>query len=402
MHTVTLRTKPIQDNKLRLYLDYYPAIIHPDTGTQTRRDFLKIFLYSELAYKEEVNKSGKRTCFVPDLDKNNIQKKLRLNPDQRKHNKEQMEVAELIRSQRHLQIQANDYGFLLKDTNADFLSFFKDIADKRKKEKDDTNYIGVYNYLNKFSNGVCSANKLTDKFCADFRDYLSSPHVLKSGRTATLTNNSVIVYFAIFNTVIKQAVKKNLLSENPAIDVSKPKRVSGKQRDYLTMDELNAVVATPCDLPTLKSAALFSALTGLRFSDIIKLTWGEVVKENNDYTIKFVTKKTKQAETLPISEQAASLLGERRNAPDKVFPDLKYGPWQNSVLDRWVRKAGITKHITFHCFRHTFATLQITFGTDIYTVSKMLGHRDISTTQIYAKIIDQKKRTAADKIMLTL
>jgi integrase len=105
---------------------------------------------------------------------------------------------------------------------------------------------------------------------------------------------------------------------------------------------------------------------------------------------------------LPISEQAFSLLGERKKQDDKVFEGLYYSAWHNLKLREWVMKAGITKHITFHCARHTYATLQITLGTDIYTVSKMLGHRHLKTTEIYAKVIDHKKQEAANKIKIDL
>jgi len=151
----------------------------------------------------------------------------------------------------------------------------------------------------------------------------------------------------------------------------------------------------------LKRAALFSALTGLRFSDIEKLVWGELEYiEGNGYFIQFKQKKTKGVEMMPISEQAYSLLGERKEPTDKVFEGLTYSAYSNKHLYQWIGGAGITKDITFHCFRHTFATLQLSKGTDIYTVSKMLGHRELKTTQIYAKIIDQTKRDAADKIKL--
>jgi site-specific recombinase XerD len=103
---------------------------------------------------------------------------------------------------------------------------------------------------------------------------------------------------------------------------------------------------------------------------------------------------------MPISEQAYSMLGERRQPSDKVFNGLKYSAYSNKHLAKWIGLAGITKDITFHCFRHTFATLQLSKGTDIYTVSKMLGHRDLKTTQVYAKIIDQAKRNASDRIKL--
>jgi integrase len=105
---------------------------------------------------------------------------------------------------------------------------------------------------------------------------------------------------------------------------------------------------------------------------------------------------------LPISDEAYSLLGERKDPKNKVFEGLTYSAYQNKHLAKWIGLAGIEKDITFHCFRHTFATLLLSKGTDIYTVSKMLGHRELKTTQGYAKIIDQTKRESADKMRLDI
>jgi len=95
-----------------------------------------------------------------------------------------------------------------------------------------------------------------------------------------------------------------------------------------------------------------------------------------------------------------SLMGRRLE--DKAFSGLKYSAWENKQLFQWIRAAGITKEITFHCFRHTFATLQLFNGTDIFTVSKMLGHKDLKTTQVYAKVVDLTKRKASEKIQLAI
>ena len=120
------------------------------------------------------------------------------------------------------------------------------------------------------------------------------------------------------------------------------------------------------------------------------------------YYIRFTQKKTKGVETLPISEQARKLLGEEESQDTLIFKGLHYSAWSNLKLQQWMMKAGITKTITFHCARHTYATLQLTLGTDIYTVSKLLGHKELRTTQIYDKVIDDKKREAANKINLDL
>jgi integrase len=163
--------------------------------------------------------------------------------------------------------------------------------------------------------------------------------------------------------------------------------------------ELQKLSATPFKYEDLRRAALFSALTGLRFSDIQKLTWEEIRQSKSQgFQIKFRQKKTGYAETLPISEEAVELLGARGEPAAKVFPKL--ADWQCEYIAGWVTSAGISKKITFHNFRHTHATLQIMLGTDIYTVSKMLGHRNLKTTEIYAKIVDEKKREAANKISL--
>ena len=110
--------------------------------------------------------------------------------------------------------------------------------------------------------------------------------------------------------------------------------------------------------------------------------------------------KTKGVEYTPISEQAYELCGERLDDNRLVFEGLPNPSWISSPLERWIKAAGITKHITFHCFRHTFATLQLANGTDIFTISKMLGHTKVETTQIYTKVVDQKKEIAADAIKI--
>ena len=104
----------------------------------------------------------------------------------------------------------------------------------------------------------------------------------------------------------------------------------------------------------------------------------------------------------PISEDARTFLGEEGNPKDNVFTGFKYGNWNKTLLKDWMTDAGIKKHITFHCARHTYATLQLTLGTDIYTVSKLLGHKNLSTTEIYTKVINEKKIEAANKIKLNL
>jgi len=144
----------------------------------------------------------------------------------------------------------------------------------------------------------------------------------------------------------------------------------------------------------------FSCLTGLRFSDIEKLTWSEIQKDvAGDAVIRFRQKKTKGFETMPLNEETFELIGSPGESSEKVFKTLKYKDTQ-APLKKWLKDAGINRNITFHCFRHTYATLQLEADTDIYTIQKMLGHKKIETTQIYTHLLDKKKKDTTNKITL--
>lgn len=280
----------------------------------------------------------------------------------------------------------------------DFVPYFKQLADKRKASNHD-NWVSAYNYLNTFTKGTLKFADLNELFCNAFKEFLLSTKSNRSDKVS-LAQNSAVSYFNKLKAALKQAYKDGLLPHDLNAKVE-PIQQAETQRNFLTIEELNSLVKTDCANPLLKRAALFSALTGLRFSDIEKLVWGEVEYiEGNGHFIKFKQQKTKGIEMMPISDQAYNLMGERKEPTDKVFDGLTYSAYANKHLAKWIGLAGITKEITFHSFRHTFATMQLSKGTDIYTVSKMLGHRELKTTQVYAKIIDQTKREAADKIKL--
>lgn len=366
---VTLREKPISGNRKSLYLDFYPAIQHPDTGKQTRREFLGIF--------------------VDDKPKTQEAKSVK---------KETIALAENIRAKRQLAVQMAQYGFLSNDKqNSDFVEYFRELANKRKASNFD-NWVSALNYIEKYTGGKLRFSDLNESWCNGFKEYLLNVPSTRSS-TTTLAQNSVSSYFNKVKATLKQAFKDGYLQTdlNAKIDAVKQAETT---RAFLTIEELQLLVNTECSMPVLKQAALFSALTGLRFSDIEKMTWGEVQHTETRHYLQYQQKKTKSYENLNISEQAYNLLGNEGKADEKVFAGLKYSAWTNANLIKWVAIAGVKKDVTFHSFRHTFATLQLASGTDISTISDMLGHKDLKTTQIYTKIVDAKKIEAADKIKL--
>lgn len=399
---VKLRQKAISGNRQSLYLDFYPAIPHPETGEPTRREFLGLYLFGQLDkdskndYKLDAKAKRKLNPIVQIQDDNTlIAAKQSLLNKQNELNK-----PEIYTGYEKEQLKIKERG------EQNFVAYFKSLADKRKASNHD-NWVSAYNYLDTFTKGKLKFADLDVKFCNDFKEYLLTTKSNKSSKV-TLAQNSAQSYFNKLKATLKQAYKDGYLTSNLNAKVSIIKQAE-TQRNFLTIEELNSLVKTECNNPLLKRAALFSALTGLRFVDIKNLVWGELEYiEGNGYFIKFKQQKTQGVEMMPISEQACSLMGERKEPTDKVFEGLTYSAYQNKHLYQWIGAAGITKNITFHCFRHTFATLQLSRrpdgspGTDIYTVSKMLGHRDLKTTQVYAKIIDQTKREAAEKIKLDL
>ncbi|WP_131537424.1 site-specific integrase [Pedobacter nototheniae] len=165
------------------------------------------------------------------------------------------------------------------------------------------------------------------------------------------------------------------------------------------MEEFQLLAETPTDSELMKNAAMFSGLTGLRWSDVSTLKWSNIRGKTGSFEIQFSQEKTENIEVLPISDQAYSFIGNRASPEKLLFPELVYSRLK-PFFTKWLATAEINKNITFHSFRHTFATLQLELGTDIYTVSKMLGHRVLKNTEVYAKIVDKTKRQAANKNLL--
>ena len=287
-------------------------------------------------------------------------------------------------------------------SKCDFIKYFEDLRDKRHQNSSKSirvNWDREVKLMKMFTEGKPMIFSTIDmNLLEDYKNFLiNAPQ--GGSKKGTITRNTASTYFSIFKAGLHQAFIDGYLTVDIA---AKAKNIaySDKQREYLTIDELNTLAATPCDRPIMKRASLFSALTGMRHSDIQKLKWKEIIKDGEHYRILFTQQKTKGVQYKPISDQAYQLCGERGEPDRLVFEGLQDPSWINKPLERWIKAAGITKHITFHCFRHTYATLQLTNGTDIYTVSKMLGHTKVTTTQIYAKIVDEKKEQAADTIVI--
>ncbi|MDB5152305.1 MAG: site-specific integrase [Mucilaginibacter sp.] len=370
MANVTIRKKSLSKNRQSLYLDYSPPIFNSSTNKIQRYEFLKIFVYNEP-----------------------------INRIQRKHNKETAKLAEWIRLKRNLDIQNRRFGFLSESNRGgDFVNYFKKYTARRQKTNSDNMAMAFRYYEDFISNGLKYCD-LNESICEGFRSYLlSGPGI--SFREKPIARNTAVSYFAKFRSALKEAYSKGLLAED-LYSLIKPIKASETHRERLDLVELQKLISTPISPEVMKSAAIFSALTGLRFSDVKTLKWAELRGRPGKNYLQYHQQKTMVAEYLPISDDAVKLMGKRKGANEAVFKSLAYSSIR-IFLVRWLTKAGIKKNITFHCFRHTYATLQLEFGTDVYTVSKMLGHKHIKTTQVYAKVVDRKKNQTVNKIKVNI
>lgn len=388
-----------------LYLEAYPVFKQGCSKVIREREYLNRIITTPIWDKTRTARTTEtKKTYKPKRDANGIIQ-CRSTADQ-----EVCIYADNVRKlrQREFDNQAlftdreNELAEQQEKSNCNFIVYFEQLIQKRQKKSSRSvtiNWTRVCKLFKAFAKSDTFAfSQINMKLIEDFKNFLlEAPR--DGNKKGDITQNTASNYFSTFKTVLKQAFVDGYLT----IDLSaKTKRIRklDTRRETLTLEEINLLVNTECDKPIIKQGALFSLLTGLRHCDVKKLRWGELQKIGDKYRLNFTQQKTKGVEYMPISEQAYKLCGEPKQPEQLVFADLPDITKISPSLKKWIKAAGIHRNITFHCFRHTFATLQLTNGTDIYTVSKMLGHTDIKTTQIYAHIVDQKKEAAANAIVI--
>ena len=305
------------------------------------------------------------------------------------------EKAEAIRCRRYEAIVNERYDFFDKRKfKADFLEYYRSQLGKH-----DQKWGFVYQHFNNFAHGKCTFEDIDVDFCNKFREYLLSAKQLRHP-DRKVTKNSASGYWSTFRGFLKILYRSRMIKTN-VNDYLDKIETEDVIKDYLSVEELFALAETPCKKLVLKNASLFSCLTSLRLGDILSLRWEEIVDfAAGGKCVHTICEKTKTEDIIPISDEALELIGYSPKKKGRVFEGLKRS-WVQQPMKEWIRSAGITKHITFHSYRRTFATLQGAAGTDIRTIQSMMAHKSITTTQRYMKPVDSNKREASNKISLT-
>lgn len=340
--SIKLRTRPTSDGRQSLYLDIYHQ------GKRSH-EWLQLYLTGD-----------------------------------KQRDRQMLEIANKVKAERELAVAAHQYDFApLKK-----VPLFMEVASRLIESKGQSNQMIYRKFLihfNKFGRPNIPFNEITPDFCKGFQHHLLTNCKLKP--------ISAWLYFSKLRSILKEAMNQGIINRDPSAGIRFVIQEHGPK--YLTLNELKALSLTPCRYPTVKDAFLFSSMTGLRFSDILNLKWTEVVENH----LEIVQQKTLRMVMVPLNPVAQRILKASEEHADglRVFALPPYQTIQRT-LRQWAKDAGIQKLVTFHWARHSFATLALNSGVDIYTVSKLLGHKKLATTQVYAQLIDRTKEEAIAKL----
>ena len=373
---IRLRFKELANGNKSIYLDYYK-------DGKREYEFLKLYIIPEKNASAKVQ------------------------------NEETLRTANAIKAQRIVSLQNEQHGFTSSGVKGrtNFISYLELQAEKYEANGSKAYGRSVRNtiiQLKRYKGDNIQIKRVDKKFLLGYIEYLNSgasKYFIEgpAGKTRKkLSEASKALYWSVVVTALNRAVKDDIIASNPAdkiIEQDKPKE--GKStKVYLTLDEVKALANTPCKYPDLKNAFLFCCFCALRMCDARRLKWASIKKTSDgNKQIEILQQKTGEPVYIPLSDNALQWLPSRGKKGDSenVF-NLPHVSTIEKWLGHWSEEAGVKKHLTYHVSRHTFATLTLAYGADLYTVSKLMGHSNVQTTQIYAKIVDENKRKAVNLI----
>lgn len=362
MSRVSIRYKEKTNGMKSVYLQFYPGIRNTK-GEIVKYEFLNLEVYSNPKTKE-----------------------------QRLFNKTIEEISESIRCQRYIQIVRRDYNFLGKDNlDGDFLEYFHRNADFHGPK-----FEAARLHFEEFCGHSCKFKDLSPSLCEKYRFYiLHDKHLANCDKS--IKHNTASSYFNVFLNIVKLAFKDNIIPDDYTKDVRPIKWNHDINKDYLTVEEIQLLEQMKYDKhPQLPQACLFSIYTGLRRSDILDLKWEHIVRRGNHVYIEKKIVKTEMFVRLPLSRDALRIIGKRKKE-GTVFTELTISIL-NIHVKRWLELANIRKHITFHCFRHTYAMMLTEKGISTNIISSLLCHKKLSSTQVYSKVTTQMVERTIEQI----
>ena len=324
-------------------------------------------------------------------------------PFAKMQNEQTMQAANAIKAQRIIDLTNGEAGIRpTSKTRILFTDWIDQYAEKAKLSHKGNGYVSMlrsvrFQLLAYMGNTAKTKllQAIDEEFCTGFITFLNNA-TTSNGKP--LSGTTIYHYSRWLKDILQRAVADELITHNPIDKLIQNKEMPTRpevQMDYLTIDEVKTLMQTPLKQTQIKQAFLFACFTGLRISDVRNLQWSNIKTDGETMRFEIIMKKTDTPLAGKIPNIAKEWMPEPTDSPF-VFANLPTASNIDTVIHRWVAQSGIKKHVTFHTARHSFATMGLTLGTDLYTVSKLLGHKSIATTQVYAQIIDKKKDEASD------
>lgn len=340
---IKLRVKHLANGNKSIYLDMY-------MNGKRKYEFLKLYI-------------------IPEYNKSD-----------RVRNSETLKLANAIKAQRIIELQNQSHGFKINKTSHIRLTdYIQSVAEKKSEnEVRKTVLHAVVYHLRRYNPNDIQLSRIDKDYILGFLDYLKTAKQTHTKKEKLLHVNTQVYYYKMLRYCLNYAVSEELISANPMNKIKNEEKPHKHrtEREYLTIDELRKLAQTPFYNGLLKKAFLFSCFCGLRHSDIIALTWGDIeMDDDGNARLYIIQKKTKEAISLPLSQEAIKQLPKREDAKedDIIFKKLITLGRTNEILPKWAEQAGIKKHITFHTARHTHATMLLTLGVDLYLSPNCLG-----------------------------
>lgn len=362
--SVTLRFRELADGRKSIYLD-----IRVDGNRQYRT--LGLYLLPE-------------TDFVS-----------------RQKNKETMAQAEKTKEETiiekmYARAGLDDRSFLGQTTLVDWMQRFYDKqTSEDKSETIRRSALRLKEEIRSFDPDI-TLEEVDLDFANNFAEYLRTRDAMRSTASGKICNNSVLVSLSTVSAALNYARRERIIHRNPFLDARFNSLREETHIGFLTPNEVCRMMDAYCSKPALKTAFMFSCFTGLRYSDIMAITWKNVIMDGEHWRLEFCQVKTGEFVSVPLSKMAILYLPKYKKSYSKerhVFERIEQ-QLIRTPLNRWAKIAGITKRLTFHMSRHTFACLCIEAGIDIYTICKLLGHRSVKSTQVYSDVMDGRKESA--------
>ena len=378
--TVRLREKRLSNGNVSLYLDYYK-------DGQREYEFLKLYLIPE------------KTLF------------------DKLHNSEVLNAANAIKAERTQAILADEAGLKRVSQSklliTDWINKCADDAEQKATEGQNRHTWGrmlrqTATAIIDYAGERVRLSDVDRDFVKGFVDWLQFGYTIKrTGKNGGIQNEGKHLSpktahkkYTCFRFALNEAVREGIINSNPCSYLTECDKIKVPEstRVYLSIEELKQLEATPTASEGTRRAYLFMCYCGLRISDVKALRWADINQQGEQWTITIRQQKTQTPLYLPLSSKAREFLPQQGENPVSglVFADIPTEPAMNRTLKAWAERAGISKNLTLHTARHTYATTLLTKGADLYTVSKLLGHSEVATTQIYAKIVDKKKVDAVN------